>query len=277
PQLASTWRKKMMRSRILLGALIVISVFAMATAAQAVTVNGVDYTILAKYKVLMEGSDNCPHDLSVNPPPPGKVCMNIIGNVGVSDPDNPADSNDGRLQIGSNNDIVGTAIADQILFGSFSQTDNCKFNTGTPFPSGPGANSQCITSIVNPLPAGTLPIVAAWPPGPLLAVPVNNCVNLAATPSVTVAAGWTLAIAPGCYKTVTVGAGGTLNLSAGSYVFKTLTLKAGATLNGNGADVNVQGLTSTEAGSALNDVTIKTPGTAGQTVTEFIIIGGGTQ
>src|SRR5262249_15557103 len=78
-------------------------------------------------------------------------------------------------------------------------------------------------------------------------------------------------------KTVSIGAGGTLNLSAGDYVFKTLTLKSGATLNGNGAVVNVQGLTSTEAGSALNDVKIETPGTAGQTVTEFIIIGGGTQ
>jgi hypothetical protein len=39
--------------------------------------------------------------------------------------------------------------------------------------------SVCDT-IVTPAPAGTFPIVAAWPPGPLGAVPVDNCVNAAA-------------------------------------------------------------------------------------------------
>jgi hypothetical protein len=186
----------------------------------------------------------------------------------VSDPNNPADQNDGRLQIGSNNDIVGTAIADNIIFGSNSETDTCKFNEAT----GAVVPGTVCHTVVTPLPAGTFPLVAAWPPGPLGAVPVNNCVNAAL--SITVGNGGAASPVPGCYKDVFVGLGGTLNLSAGSYVFKSLTLKAGAILNGNNATVNVQGHTNTEA-ATINDVTIQTPGTVAQTVTEFIIIGNG--
>ena len=61
-------------------------------------------------------------------------------------------------------------------------------------------------------------------------MPVESCVNVAA--SVTVAVGATLNLPPGCYKDVRVNAGGTLNLVAGLYNFKTLRLIAGATLNG---------------------------------------------
>ena len=128
-------------------------------------------------------------------------------------------------------------------------------------------------SIVSPIPAGVLPIVAAWPPGPLGAVPVNPCVNAAA--NVTVAAGATLALAPGCYKDVRINAGGTLNLSAGNYVVKNFRMIAGATLNGQGSgatSVNSQSQFITEANVNITGVTIKSPGTVGFSVTEFIKI-----
>ena len=276
-----------MQNRIVLGLLVLFCAFVMVTPASAVVVNGIDYTFLAKFGILMEQSDDCPHDLGNPPiPPPGKVCTNIVGNVGVSDPPNPGNLNQGRLQIGAKNDIVGTAIANRILFGTGSQTDTCEFNTGVPFPSGPGANSQCINSIVSPLPAGTLPLVAAWPPGPLGAVPTDACVNAAGTQNVTVGAGATLALAPGCYKAVLVNSGGTLNLSAGNYIFKGLVLKAGSTMNGAGTTqtvVNVQGSAGgiggagavTEAGVKINNLTLESPGTAAQSVSEFISIGNG--
>src|SRR5262252_691999 len=140
----------LMRNLAVLAILAFLCAFAMVTPANAVVVNGVDYTFLGKFGILMEQSDDCPHDLGNPPvPPAGKVCMNIVGNVGVSDIANPANLNQGRLQIGAKNDIVGTAIANRILFGTGSQTDTCEFNTGVPFPSGPGANSQCINSIVS--------------------------------------------------------------------------------------------------------------------------------
>ena len=275
-----------MQKRIVLGFLVLFCALAMVTPANAVVVNGVDYTFLAKFGILMEQSDDCPHDLGIPPtPPPGKVCMNIVGNVGVSDVPNPANLNQGRLQIGAKNDIVGTAIANRILFGTGSQTDTCEFNTSVPAPS-VGANGQCINPPVTPLPAGTLPLVAAWPPGPLGAVPTDACVNAAGAQNVTVAAGAVLALAPGCYKAVVVNSGGTLNLSAGSYIFKSLVLKAGSTMNGAGTTqtvVNVQGSAGgiggagavTEAGVKINNLTLETPGTAAQSVSEFIAIGNG--
>ena len=223
--------------------------------------------LLAKTGILMEGSDDCPHIIDPLNPPAGKVCMHIEGNVGVSDVGtaNPAV---GRLQIGSKNDILGLARAHNIVFGTGSETDTCNFD----ITSGIAPAIACHTFSSPAL----LPIVAAWPPGPLGAVPVESCVNVAA--NVTVAGGATLNLPPGCYKDVRVNAGGTLNLVAGLYNFKTLRLIAGATLNGGGVSqttVNVQSLTISEAGANWNDVFIKTPGTVGQTVTEFINIGNG--
>jgi hypothetical protein len=276
----------LMSKRILLGMLVIFCALAMVTPASAVTVNGVDYVFLAKFGILMEQSNDCPHDLGDPPAPPaGKVCMNIVGNVGVSDVANPANQNQGRLQISSNNDIVGSATANRILFGTGSQTDDCKFNVGVPAPT-TGPNGQCINSVVTPLAAGTLPLVAAWPPGPLGAVPINACVNAVGAQSIAVAAGATQALAPGCYKSVLVNAGGTLNLSAGDYIFKGLIMKAGSTLKGAGAAqtvVNAQGSAggvggtgaTTESGARIEGVTLETPGSAGQSVTEFIRIGTG--
>jgi hypothetical protein len=260
-----------MTKRILLGMLVLLCAFALVTPAHAITVGGVDYVFLAKYGILMEQSDDCPHIL-VPPgvPPAGKLCMNIQGAVGVSDVANPADGNDGRLRIGANNDIRGLVKAHSIVFATGSSSDKCEFDVSLGVAPVPPV---CIAQ-PNTVPA-VLPIVAAWPPGPLGAVPFNNCVN--AGLSVTVPSAPPQGLAPGCYKDIRINAGGILNLSPGNYIFKTLRLLAGATLNGNGAAVNVQSLTITEAGAKLNDVTISTPGTVNglQSVTEFISIGSG--
>lgn len=257
----------LMTKRILLGTLVLLCALALVTPASAVTVNGTDWVLLAKTGILMEQSDDCPHILDPANLPPGKVCMNIVGNVGVSDVGtaNPAV---GRLQIGAKNDIVGLARAHNIVFATGSETDTCNFD----ITSGIAPAIACHTFSSPAL----LPIVAAWPPGPLGAVPVEACVNVAA--NVTVAIGATLNLAPGCYKDVRVNAGGTLNLAAGLYNFKTLRLIAGATLNGASVTtttVNVQSLTISEAGANWNDVFIKTPGSVAQSVTEFINIGNG--
>jgi hypothetical protein len=229
--------------RIQLSTLVLLCVLALVTPAGAVTVNGVDYVILGKSYVHMENSADCdplPADLS--------KCTIIDGNVGVSDAT-------GVLQIGSNNIIKQTAIANRILFGSFSQIGHCVYNTSVPNPF-----AGCGTT-VTPVPAGGLPIVNPWPlgQGPLpAAVPVDKCVF--ASPPITVPAGGTASPAPGCYGAVFVGTGGTLNLSSGNYVFKSLLLKAGSTLNGSSAIVNVQGETGSEAGTHISDVTIESPG-----------------
>jgi len=263
----------LMRNRILLGILVALCTLALVTPASAVTINGVEYTILAKSKILMEGSDDCPHIL--NPPgvpPPGKVCMNIIGNVAVSDGNNPADQNDGRLQIGSNNDIRGEVIADEILFGTGSQSDSCEFNTSVPVPT-VGPNGNCLTA---PVPFPGTPNLVAWPPLGAVQIPVG-C-NPATAPNLTVPAGGNLSPVPGCYRDALVNAGGTLNLAAGTYTFRNLTSKAGANILGAGSTsttVIVQSLTNTDAGSTTSGVTIESPGTAAQSVKEFIIIGSG--
>lgn len=256
-----------MTKRILLGTLVLLCALALGTPSGAMTVNGIDWVLLAKTGILMEPSDDCPHNIDPANPPAGKICMNIVGNVGVSDVGtaNPAI---GRLQIGAKNDIVGLARAHNIVFGTLSETDTCNFDiTSGVAPNPPVCHTKSSPAL--------LPIVAAWPPGPAGAVPFNACVNAAA--SLTVPAGATQALAPGCYKDIRLNAGATLNLSGGAYVFKTLRLLAGATLNGGGANVNVQSLTISEPGAKWNDLFISTPGTAnGQfSVTEFINIGNG--
>jgi len=258
----------LMRNRFLLGSLVLLCALAMVTPASAVVVNGTDWVLLAKTGILMEPSDDCPHIIDPANPPAGKICMNITGNVGVSDV-GAVNTAIGRLLIGAKNDIVGLARAHNIVFGTLSETDTCNFDiTSGVAPNPPVCHAKSSPAL--------LPIVAAWPPGPLGAVPIETCVNTAA--NVTVGIGATQALAPGCYKDVRINAGGTLNLSPGLYNFKSLRLIAGATLNGGGVTqttVNVQSLTISEAGANWNDVFIKTPGTVGQSVSEFIKIGNG--
>jgi len=245
-----------MLNRIALGMLVALCALALVSPAGAVTVNGVEFIILGKSKILMENSADC------EPLPANTLgCMILNGNVGVSDPN-------GLLHIGSFNVINGTATAHEIFFGTNSHITKCVFDVS----SGVNPASVCDT-IVTPIPAGTLPIVAAWPPGPPGPVPVDNCVNAAA--DVTVPAGATQPLAPGRYKNVRLNANATLNLSSGAYVFKTLRLLNGSFLHGNGATVNVQGQTITEAGITIDNILLESPGTVGFSVTEFFLIGNG--
>jgi hypothetical protein len=243
-----------MLKRIALGTLLALCALALVTPAGAVTVNGVDFIILGKSNILMENSADC-EPLPINT----LGCMILNGNVGVSDPN-------GTLHIGANNVINGTATANHIFFGTNSHITKCVFNVS----SGVNPATVCDT-VVTPVPAGTLPIVAAWPPGPLGAVPVDNCVNAAADVTVN----GTQPLAPGCYKNVRLNANSTLNLSGGAYVFKTLRMLAGSTLHGNGATVNVQGQTITESGVTIDNIVLESPGTVGFSVTEFFLIGNG--
>jgi len=261
----------LMAHRILLGTLVVLCALALVTPAGAVTVNGVDYVLLAKHEILMENSDACP-----NPPPiPTSLhCMFIQGNVGVSD-------TDGRLRTGSHNIIsnaggTASATAHNIVLASFADIDICRYD----ITSGATPASVCGT-VVTPLPAGTLPLVVNWQAGsgPLGAVVNDPCVNTAT--DVTVAAGGTLTLPlganNGCYRTVTVGAGGTLNLNAGQYKFRSLNLQSGASLTGAGqptTTVTITNPTITATGVKISDIRLQSRGSANFSVTEYFSIGG---
>lgn len=212
------------------------------TPASAIEVNGVDYVLLARQGILMGPADNCPNRPTQSPI---LQCMNVNGNIGVSSPN-------GRVQIGVRNTINGTVTAHNVILGSFSSTSTCMFNVR----SG-SAPSQACETLVSPLPAATLPLVAAWPPGPLGAVPADKCVK--AAPNVTLAAGSVGFLAPGCYRDVRLNADSTMNLGPGFFVFRNLRLLSGAVLNGGGNVVNVQGLTITEREVEIRDVFIQTP------------------
>lgn len=259
-----------MFNRIALGMLLVLCALAFVTPAGAATVNGVDYLLLGKSEILMEGSDTC-----TNPPTPGTglKCMFIQGNVGVSDPL-------GRIRIGSHNIISNaagnaTVTAHEIVFGSFADIDICRFDIS----SGASPASVCGT-IITPLPPGTLPLFSGWTPssGPLGPVTADPCVNTAA--SFIVAAGGTLNLpSPAgqfCYKDIRVNAGGTLNLASGNYKFKSLTLLPNAIVNGGGlatTTLTIQNPMLTNNNVKISDIRIQSPGTPGFTVTEFISIG----
>ena len=247
-----------MLKRIALGTLLVLCALVLVTPAGAVTVNGVDYILLGRIQILMENSADC------DPLPANTLgCMILTGNIGVSDPN-------GTLKIGANNIINGTATAHSIFFGTNSHITKCVFDVA----SGVDPATVCGT-VVTPVPAGTLPIVAAWPPGPLGAVTVDPCVNGAA--NVTVPAGATQSLIPGCYRDIRVNAGATLNLGAGTYNIRSVRLIAGSILHGNGATANVRDLFITEAGVTIDDITLQSPGTAGFSVTEFINIFNGSK
>lgn len=261
-----------MRNRIALGTLIVLCALAFVTPAGAATVNGVDYVLLGKSEILMEGSDTCP-----NPPvfPTPLHCLYIQGNVGVSD-------TNGRLRVGSHNIISNapapgdaTATAHNIVLGSFADIDICRYNVTS------GADPATVCgSVVTPLPAGTLPLFAGWLPnsGPLGPVSADPCVNVAASFIVPANGILNLPSPAGvfCYKDIRVNAGATLNLLAGNYKFKSLTLLPGAIVNGAGlatTTLTVQSPMITNGGVKISDIRIQTPGTPGFTVTEFISIG----
>jgi hypothetical protein len=135
----------MMRDRIVLGLLAMIGTLTAATPARAATINGVDYVLFARTEIRMEQAKKCdrlPADLL--------GCMIITGNVAVNEPT-------GRLWTGINNIINGTATANNMILATGAQITECRYNVTSGF-----APAVVCGTVVTPLPAGTLPIVA-WP------------------------------------------------------------------------------------------------------------------
>ena len=249
-----------MANRIGLAILVVLCALAMVTPASAATVNGVDYVLLARQEILMELSKDC------DPLPADTLgCMIITGNIGVSDVN-------GRLRTGINNLIFGTTTAHNTVLATGAEITKCQFD----ITSGAPVATVC-TTVVTPLPAGTLPI-HPWPVnnGPLGPVAISPGCNVNLAANVTVLAGQTMNLNPGCYRDVRVNSGGTLNLSAGIYDFRTLRLIAGSTMNGGGqpaTTVTVRDQAITEAGVTITSLRLQTVSTANFSVTESISIG----
>ena len=249
-----------MRNRILLGLLALIGLLAAVMPASAATINGVDYVLFARIEILMEQAKDCD-------PLPGDLlgCMIITGNVAVNELT-------GRIRTGINSIINGTTTVDNLVLATGAQLTECRYNVT----SGASPAVVCGT-VVTPLPAGTLPIVA-WPVngGPLGAVALSVGCNVNTAGDITVAAGATQNLAPGCYRNVRVNAGGTLNLSAGVYDMRTLRLIAGSTINGAGqpattVTVAVQAIS--ESGVSWNSLRVQSVNTATFTVSEAISLG----
>jgi hypothetical protein len=212
----------------LLVGLAFLCALAFVAPAHAITIDGTDYALFAKTAIEMEDGEST-----------------ILGNVGVNDVG-------GLLRVGAFNNIVGTATADDLFFGTASQVSVCAFNTsgGVDPDAVCGRQAQAITPIT------------AWPPAPVPTVP--PCVNT--WPDVIVHHRDSVSLDPGCYGDVRIGDGATLTLAAGTYDFKTLRLENGSLLNGNGAIVNVKGLVVTEPAVSISGVTINSSASRGVVV-----------
>ena len=248
-----------MRNRILLGLLVLIGSLAAVMPASAANINGVDYVLFARIEILMEQAKDC------DPLPVDLLgCMIITGNVAVSEPT-------GRIKTGINSIINGITTADNLVLASGAQLTDCRFNVTS------GVSPAIVCGTTGP--TGPLPIVA-WPVngGPLGAVALSVGCNVNAAADVTVPAGATQNLAPGCYRNVRVNAGGTLNLQAGVYDMRTLRLIAGSTINGAGqpattVTVAVQAIS--EGGVSWNSLRVQSVNTAAFTVSEAISLANG--
>src|SRR5687767_13336850 len=160
-----------MRNRIRLGLLALIGAMAAAMPASAATINGVDYVLFARTEILMEQAKDCdplPSDLL--------GCMIITGNVATNEPT-------GRIRTGINSIINGTVVSNDLVLATGAKLTECQYNVT----SGASPAVVCGT-VVTPLPAGTLPIVA-WPVngGPLGAVALSVGCNVNTAGDITVA------------------------------------------------------------------------------------------
>jgi hypothetical protein len=254
-----------MRKTILFGLLAFFGALALISPASAATINGTDYVLFARTEILFEAAKDC------DPLPADLLgCMLIRGNVAVNEPT-------GRIRTGINNLFRdGFMLANEIVLATGAQIQECRYNVTS------GADPAVVCgTVVTPLPPGTFPIVP-WPVngGPLGAVAITpGCnVNAAATPNITVAAGQTLNLAPGCYKDVRVNAGGTLSLVGGVYDMRTLRLLAGSTIEGAGVPtttVTVAQQAVSEGGVTLLNLRLQSVNTAAFNVFETISLGNG--
>jgi hypothetical protein len=229
-----------MRNTMLFGPLAILFVLALAAPAGTISVGGTEYTLLANKLIGLESGPRV-----------------IDGNVGVND-------RLGTLKIGQGVTINGTATAHRIEAGSNQQTTKCVFDILV----GAGA-AGCLTQ-ESPAP---LPIVDPWPP--IAIAPPPACVATAA--NFRVPPGETLFLPPGCYGVVTVGAGGTLTLAAGTYNVRDLAVQQGGEVDGAGKTetvVNSKKVVTTLHGSVLKGLTLEN---ALSTTAEVLQIGPGSQ
>jgi hypothetical protein len=176
-----------------------LCVLALVTPATAIEIDGREFVVLANKRIGMES---------------GNTFVDL--NVGVNDPA-------GALDIGASVRIAGGAIASRISAATGASIDVCEFNTKM----GPGTCLDSTTPAALPL--------TAWPPPELPIGPLPPCVDDPSTPNVTVVAGGTVHLPPGCYRAVTVLTGGTLTLEAGTYDMQDLQLETEAAVEGLGS------------------------------------------
>jgi hypothetical protein len=196
-----------------------VCVVAAVTSAGAVTINGTDYVLFARCKLAMENGP-----------------LKITGNVAVNE---DCGVQNGLMMVGVNNTINGTATANRMFLSHGSSITTCNFNE-----SKGDATQVCGSSGPANIP------ITNWPAGIPLPIPVVN------EGTETVVCPPECNPAPGSYKEIRANDNATLNLSTGTYDAKTLKVAAGATLNGNGAAVNLTGSFLTENQAIINDVVI---------------------
>jgi len=181
--------------------------------------------------------------------------VNLTGNILLTNPT-------GEVHVGAKNIIKGTITANQIFLGTGAVVDKCVANKII------FAGGTCLDQ-TQVGPGNFAPSAACLASIPTVNV-VDNCVKTAA--NVTVAAGATLSLAPGCYGLVKVNAGGTLILTAGgTYNVREMSVLHDGTIEtdtaGVRANVNVLGKVTTEPGNAtLRDLFIQTPSGPGNNV-----------
>lgn len=210
-----------MRTRMLVVALAVLSALAFVVPAGAVTINGTDYALFARCKI---GMENGP--------------ISIDGNIAVNE---ICGTQQGFLHLGINNIVTGSATANNIFFGNGSQVGICNFNNST------GGNPGLVCGAQNP---AVLPITN-WFTGIPLPVPavIPGNQDVVCPPDCNPV--------PGDYQDIRVKDNATLTLSPGGvYNARSLLVEFGATLNGNGAAVNLKNGFTSEALANINDVTI---------------------
>jgi hypothetical protein len=215
-----------MRTRILIATFSML-ICSLAPAVPALAVHvpscGGDFVLFAQQAIRMEN---------------GPTVIN--GNILVNSPT-------GFIEVGAHNVINGTATAHRLVLGSFAQINTCVADIF----QGADENAVCGT-VVTPV-SPPLPCLANYPPIPAPAVPA--CVDTAN--DVTVPAGQTVNLTPGCYQDVRINTGGTLNLG-GTYNFRSVLMQSGSSLNGP-ATVNVKNTFFTEAGVAIKAIQLNVP------------------
>lgn len=237
--------------RIIFGLLGLLGLAFAAAPASAVSCGGEEFLIFARTSIVFEAG-----------------LTSLTGNIINVNPT-------GTIKLGSKNIITGNVSANRVIVSEgASVVGTC---TGTVVElQGTGANKgKCSTVVVTPFtpPAectATFPPATLFPQATFPAVCVPNT-------AVVVAAGDDDTLAPGCYKSIRINAGGTLTLTPGGEYFVTgeTRLLNGATLIGGTGQpdapptLNLKGILITEANITLNNLLVQSQNTSGQAINIF--------